>query len=443
MMLAHLRKLAQAAPEKRRLAREGAWVAMGSIVKAVAMIGGVRLLTEVLPRDVYGATNLILGGVMLAFNVLAYPLLQATTRLYPEAETHRTIHALRGLILKVLLAGTTLVLAGAGIWLLLAVSPQTLRGSPMLVFLTLAVILLFQAFMAAEMALLRAARRQKAASLWAAGTAGLRPLAAAGLVVLFGATAHAALGGYALVLAGTTMLTLTLRRPWPPDRAHSEDDETLPRLRREIVAYGLPLVPVLAMSWVLTVSDRYIIAWQAGAQATGLYAAAYGLITSPFIMCQGILSATLRPVYHRAISSGNRSLERRAYGTWFLATFLVCLGGLGATLILAPWVGRIFLAAEYRSATAFMPWLALGAALQALSQVVESILYGHKRTALLPVGYLFTALFCLAVTFALVRRHGPLGAAWAYCLTYGMHLTIFAILARIALRRKRHSKHTT
>ena len=288
--------------------------------------------------------------------------------------------------------------------------------------------------MAVDVAMLRAARRQKAASLWEACNAGLRPLATAGLVLLLGAETHVALGAYALVLGGTTAASWALRKPWPPDRVHASTDDTVKRLRRQIVSYGLPLVPMLAMSWVLTVSDRYIIAWEAGAGAAGLYTAAYGLITTPFIMSQGIFSTTLRPVFFRAISEKNRALERRTYVVWVASTASICLVGAMLTLVLAPWVARVFLAAEYRAASAFMPWLALGASLQALSQTVEALLYGHKRTALLPVGYACTAASCLLVTFALVRSHGVMGAAWAYCLTYGLHLVLFSAISCVVLR---------
>jgi O-antigen/teichoic acid export membrane protein len=423
-------------PEKVRLMREGGWVVSTNVVKAVAMVVGLRLMTEVLPRDVFGAANLLMSAAMLGFSVLSYPLLQAVTRLYPDVEQHGAIRPLRMLIIKILMSASLLLAAGGGLWLFVGGASSDFRGRSDMIYLALVSILLLQAFMAVELALLRAARRQKASGLWEAGNATLRPILVVGLVVLLGPSSHVVLWAYAAALAISSLVTLGLRDPWPAVPAVARETANMRSLRREVVVYGLPLVPIVAMSWVLTVSDRYIIAWQLGADATGLYTAAYGLITTPFIMCQGVLSTTLRPLYHIAISQQNQALERKAYMTWLGATVLTSLLGLALTVLLLDLVTRLFLAVEYREAVHFIPWLALGASLQAISQVIESILYGHKRTALLPAGYVFTTAFCLVATILLVRRSGVIGAAWAYCLTYALHCIVFALMSWFFVRRR-------
>ncbi len=66
----------------RRLLKEVAWAGFGKIAAALGMLVGIRLLTEKVPKEVYGTVSLLIGLITLGNNLFAAPLLQAAQRFH-------------------------------------------------------------------------------------------------------------------------------------------------------------------------------------------------------------------------------------------------------------------------------------------------------------------------------------------------------------------------
>ncbi len=70
---------------RRRILREGAWVAAGQIASAAATIVSIRIMTELLTPDGFDRLTLLVGVAALALGLAANPRLQALMRYYPDA----------------------------------------------------------------------------------------------------------------------------------------------------------------------------------------------------------------------------------------------------------------------------------------------------------------------------------------------------------------------
>src|SRR5881398_3500080 len=68
----------------KRAGREGIWVVIGQASVALAGLVGVRLLTELAPREVMGNASLLLGAVILGRNIFVAPFSNAQIRFHPE-----------------------------------------------------------------------------------------------------------------------------------------------------------------------------------------------------------------------------------------------------------------------------------------------------------------------------------------------------------------------
>ncbi len=166
--------------------------------------------------------------------------------------------------------------------------------------------------------------------------------------------------------------------------------------------------------WVSSVSDRYIIQWLSHDTAkVGIYAAAYGLISQPFIILQVVVTLTLRPIYFAAVAAGNAAHGRRTLSIWLAIVTVV--GALGVMLVFALryWLASKFLGQQYRQASAPLPWIALGYLFYDVAQVLEQWLLARKRTELLLVSEGVGAIASIAVTIPLVIKYGMMGAAYA------------------------------
>jgi O-antigen/teichoic acid export membrane protein len=413
-------------PEKRRLLGDAVWVALGQVASAAGLLVGMRLLTEFVPPEIFGTVSLLIGVATLGSSLFCNPQLQAAVRFYPDLARQNQIGLLRTVVVRslrrtcTLLAG--LILVGGAIW-------SFCTGLSYGVFVALAALLVSGVFSTLETNLLGAARRQRAVASWNVAENIARPGLGILAVVAFGVTPTALLAGYAVATAG---ILLIFRAGSRRKRVgmDSESEHAPSALAEEIHRYAKPLIPMAIVSWVNALSDRYILGEWAGPEQVGIYAAAYGLISRPFLMAGGMLLLTLRPVYYEAIANGNKAVERRALRLWVGATVCTCAAGVLGIFYLRESIAEILLAPKYRSGAAIMPILAAGFSLMIVSHVFSAICYAHKKTN--SVLWLESGAAAAMIVFGipLIMLLGLRGAAIATTAAYAIQAGLAIYLSR-------------
>jgi len=134
-----------------------------------------------------------------------------------------------------------------------------------------------------EQGFLNGERRQRDYTLRAGLDAWARPLAGAALAAALVPAALPVITGFA---AGSAAVSLLLRGRVVRGEGSGErgaGEGWMLERRGAFLRYALPLIPLAAMNWVMSLGDRYLLAafWSTG--AAGVYAAAYGLGSQPFI----------------------------------------------------------------------------------------------------------------------------------------------------------------
>jgi O-antigen/teichoic acid export membrane protein len=412
-------------PGKKRLIGEGTWVVIGHLAVALAGLIGVRLLTEFLLPEVYGTLVLLLGLASLGKGLFCQPILQAAYRFHPDMSHSEGVHFLRKATCKLLTITTGglvgLILFGGMLYSLCA-------GMSYVVFIALAGCLVVEIIVILEQNFLAAARRQKATAIWKGANAWIRPLLAILVILLLGPTPQSVLIGYFAATGLTLLCTgLFLFEPEGRNRSGSTDMKTSD-LNAEIMQYALPLMPLALVGWVTAASDRYIIGGLLGVGQVGIYSAAYGLISKPFGMSYGVITQTLRPVHNQAISADNKQLEKRLFRSWLLITTVFSLLGVAVISMLSKWIVFLFLAEEYRSSAALVPWIATGFGLLTMAHVFESALYAFKSTKSVLLGQSIAAMFTLVVTVPMIILWGLMGAAMACPIYFLVYLCVMIFL---------------
>lgn len=413
------------------IVREGAWSAFGKITTALGTLIGVRLLTEFVPKEVYGKISLLIGIVTLCSNLFASPLISAAQRFHPEMALSGKVPQLRRTIVGIL-KWTVGLLAG---FILFSGIFARSRAIPYPVFAALAAFLIVQVMRNLEVGFLTAARRQKEVALWSISEAWLKPAFAVLLVILLGDSPQSVLLAYFAAI-GVILFCFHLL-PVPVEGCDSSKVpfETDTELMAKIQRYAKPLVPLALVAWISNLSDRYIISGSLGVGQVGIYTAGYGLLSMPFLMTGGIIGQTLRPPYYQAVSAGNITIEKRLLRTQLAFTVVVCGAGVVAVFFLRNLIATLLLAKEYRSAVSLMTWIAAGITLQVISQIFEGILIAHKRTGFLLTVHSFGAIVCVLSVYFLIRRFNLIGAAMACPVYYLSMLMLGIVMAAIALKK--------
>ncbi len=418
-----IKALPAMARSRHRILREGAWVTVGQVTAAVGLVAGTRLITEFVSPETYGTASLLLGIAILAKNIFCTPVLSAVLRFYPEAARANEVWRLRGIIQRMLRWTTAALLiallsAGASYawW-------QNISAMP---FILLGIVLVFDVAQSMEVHLWLAARRQRAVSVSIASDALLRPMLIVAAAVVLGATAGSVILGYAVsyavIFGGSVLLASREGAVRPADAGQAPDHPSSSRadLVRRILRYAIPLMPLALMSWITSLSDRYIVGAKLTLEEVGVYAAAFSLMSHPFLIAYGTVSRTLTPVYNTAVSHGSHQHAARIFRTWLLLTVLIGIMGLACTWVLRYWVAHWLLAAKYRNSVDLMPWIALGYCIYAVAWVFEKKLYARKQTVRLAIIHTMVAATAVAAPLVLIQYFGLTGVAMACPVHFGV-----------------------
>ena len=280
---------------KRRLSGDVLWLIGGQALLAIGQLAGVRLLTEAVRPEIYGTVSIVLGLVVLGRSQFSLPFAMASMRQYSEAARRDDVDMLRRVVRHWLLRSQGL----AAVLILLFGFPYCLRQSisPWLPALTF-VLFVIDCEIVLEAAFLTASKRHRIYSLFRAAETWIRPLLAVALVHLFLPSAEAVLVGY---LFGGLILVfaIALARSNTREARIGPVDQVL---SRRVWLFCLPLFPMAPVEWISSLSDRYVISGLMGVDVAGIYAAAYGLISQPFLMSGMVVENYYRPHYYDALA---------------------------------------------------------------------------------------------------------------------------------------------
>lgn len=420
----------------RQIAHEGAWVALGQVASILGTLASIRLMTEVLPPQEFGRFTLLVGVAALALGLTASPILQAILRFYPDCARINEVRSLRHLGSEKI--RSSVLIAAAVISVGWTIASKQASVGQWFIGVFIAALLTVDALRSFELAMLNAARRQREAALLSAADAWLRPLLAFFAVGIFGASASAALAGYILgsaaaILAMRLIGQLEARNisaveaPATADRLFSRDE-----LAVGIQQYSWPLVPLAIAGWLSGMGDRYVIGGLLGLEQAGLYSAAYGLASRPFISMFAVIELTMRPILQNAIAAGDTMLISRTQRTFLVFTLIGSGGGVLCFMFLSKYVAYLLLAPEYRGVARLMPWIALGYALYAISCAYTRFCYAFDRTKAVLCITAIGTLTGFLVLLPAVKIGGLIGATLAVPVQFAIQLGLAYILAKRA-----------
>jgi O-antigen/teichoic acid export membrane protein len=186
------------------------------------------------------------------------------------------------------------------------------------------------------------------------------------------------------------------------------------RLTREMLAFGLPLMPAAIAAWVTASADRFILKGFVPTAEIGIYsigaslAAGMALLTGAFQMAWG-------PFAYSILSDPESG---RVYGKVFsVYGLLACAFGTALSL-LAPLLLRIFTTPAYYGAASAVPWLVFAYVAMGATYVVALGSTIVKKSGPVALSIFIGAAVNTALNFTLIPRLGKDGAAVATFVAY-------------------------
>ena len=196
---------------------------------------------------------------------------------------------------------------------------------------------------------------------------------------------------------------------------------------RDALIFGVPLVPHSLGNWILTGIDRLFIASMVGVAAAGVYSVGYqigmiiGLVGTSF-------NQAWSPFLYRKLEENNPHSRVRIVK--FTYAYMAAIVVFALTLSLAaPWFLSVFVGPQFRTAYQYVFWVALGYAANGMYLMVAHYIFYAKKTHLLAVVTVVSAIVNIVLNYVLIRAHGPVGAAQASAASFFVSFGLTWILA--------------
>lgn len=222
------------------------------------------------------------------------------------------------------------------------------------------------------------------------------------------------LSGYLWSIVGANFIaglyTLITSGEW---RYASLDSFSKPHLK-ELLSYGIPLIPNGLMWWLVNGVNRPIMEQTLGLAAIGIYAVAGkfpSLLNMLFMIFSNAWGISMLEEFHKP--DFNAFFNKTVKALYFV----IIIGGCIITLCSKELI-RIFAAPEYFEAWRYVPLLTLSIILQCLSSLVGGVFSAEKKSKYFFYSSIWGAVVSVALTWPLIKLYNIAGVAMAVALSF-------------------------
>ena len=399
------------------LLRHSALYVMGRGLPALLNLLAIAIYTRLLSRGEYGRYALVVSAVGF-FNVVFFQWLRlCLLRFMPSHLAHPRP------LLSTVLAGFLAVAAvtsGGGLLAGWFWPDPVLRG-PLLLGIPL---LLAQAWFELNLDLARSRLQpmRYGAMSW---TKALVALSIGVLGILLGLGAYGPLLG---LVAGMSLSSLI----WASKEWQGLRPSVSPALLRQVLVYGLPLTASSALAFVVSASDRFLIAYILGEGQVGPYAAGYDLAWSSIVLLMFFINLAASPLAMRALEQEGVRAARRELAQAFRLQVLVGVPASVGLALLHEHIGVWMFGVSFRDeASELLPWISAAAFCHAIRTYYFDLAFHLGKYTLGQVWVMGgAAVTNVLLNLAWIPSFGLLGAAWATVVAYCMALLLSIVLGR-------------
>ena len=202
------------------------------------------------------------------------------------------------------------------------------------------------------------------------------------------------------------------------------------KIIKEMFLYGFPLIGVAVTSWILNVSDRYVIKIFCSVSDVGLYSYAYSLGNSLFtLLTQFIMLGAYGNIVKAWENNGKEEANeviKKYLKIYFLIIIPACVG---ATMIARDFF-EIFTNERYQSSYNVFSITSIGIAILGVSQYTNKYWELKKNTNMLFKLNIFIAVLNIILNFIFVPICGYKIAAVTTMVSYLIYLIISLVLVK-------------
>lgn len=185
-------------------------------------------------------------------------------------------------------------------------------------------------------------------------------------------------------------------------------------LYRKMLMYSIPIIPNSISWWISNSSDKYVLQYFSDLSEVGIYSVSYKIPTVVMTVMGLFISAWQISSIESFGTDESKKFFSNVYKHCFainiiLSSFLICTSKL---------FGSFLYAKDFSLAWRYVPVLVLANTFNVLASFLGSVYTVAKKTKMLSVSTVISALSNIVMNFALIPFIGAMGAAVATLAAY-------------------------
>lgn len=202
---------------------------------------------------------------------------------------------------------------------------------------------------------------------------------------------------------------------------------------KEFIDYGIPLLISLMFSWILVLSDRYIVEYFRGSYEVGLYSASYQLADYPIaLISTTIIMAAFPVIIDTWEEKGDQITidlisNILKYYMLFAIPTLIYINTLSKEFM-------IILGNSYSDGYIILPWICFSSLMQGLCMYINKGFELKKKTKTLSFIVCIAAISNILLNLILIPRYGFYGAGVSTGVAYLIYFIVSIVISRKYLK---------
>lgn len=198
---------------------------------------------------------------------------------------------------------------------------------------------------------------------------------------------------------------------------------------KNILAFSLPMLPALLTSWVMNMSNRVFIEQYFTLEEVGLFSIAFKINNVATILL-GALFTAYNPMFYRLANQKNQEQAKaeikKLNNLFAILILLVCF----VIALFSEEIVSAFLNVRYLASARYIPIMLFSTVLIQITGVYNLMIYQYKKSNVIMMIYIFTAIISVVLNFLVVPKYSSFGAAWVTVITSTVILILTVFYAK-------------
>lgn len=202
-----------------------------------------------------------------------------------------------------------------------------------------------------------------------------------------------------------------------------------PAYIREILRFGVPLIPHVGGMFLLVSVDRFVINSELGLAKAGIYMIAVQFSAALSLIFDAVNKAFVPWLFERL--KRDDATEKASIVKITYAWYAFILSCAALAFLIGAEIVTLIAGQPYAQAGEIIGWLVLGQVFGGMYLMVTNYIFYSKRTGLLSLVTIFSGILNVVLLIVLIGQFGLKGAAYAFCIAMGIRFLLTWVVAHI------------